>query len=86
MNEKLDIENQTPGAIPAEVDTHAEVSLLQCDESSDGILSAEPTNKLTPKNIGAKLAKATVDQGKHCQNPVYSLSVSTRHILVHDTP
>lgn len=58
-----DVEDQSPSTIPAEVDTHAEVSVSQCDESSDGVVSFEPNTRMTARKLGAKLAKATVDQG-----------------------
>jgi sodium-dependent phosphate transporter len=60
-NDQVDVEGQTEEKIPSEVQTHAEVSVSQCDESSDGIVSVEPT-KMTAKTLGSKLAKATIDQ------------------------
>lgn len=62
-NEKTDVEDQTPGAIPTEVDTHAEISVSQCDDSTADIVPTESSKKMSPQNLGNKLAKATVDQG-----------------------
>lgn len=57
---QLDVEDQTSD-VPQEIETTA-VSVSQCDESSDGIVSHEPKNRITAKSLGNKLAKATVDQ------------------------